>query len=375
MKYPVIAFIILIIACAGMHCEEPKRASVDHTIKLRWHKAYPSENWTMVREGLRWTLSYVGATLPKGSFDQAVPFNDSATVTLNLSKVGFSETALVALDTIVERIKRTEEYQQTGFIDLSRFVVLLIGVSENYYAITGVATTLDEFIIKHQLEHPLQFGVTKSAVGNHHRRIEFLGDTTDVMNYAFIAVESSGSLDSGTFHAEAFETFDIMPNGQLRFAVYDAQGKLIEGSPKKLGEAGKPAKCMWCHEIQIASLFVPNVAVAGMLTNEDFTFWRSAFQRNLDTYRAQLQDDLDYTKTQDHTFMELLYISFMEPSPIRLGNEWGVSPERAQQRMEQAPDHEYQEFPHLGKLYYRYYADSASGAKSLPIPVSVRETH
>jgi hypothetical protein len=73
--------------------------------------------------------------------------------------------------------------------------------------------------------------------------------------------------------------------------------------------------------------------------------------------------------------MELLYISFMEPSPIRLGNEWGVSPERAQQRMGQAPDHEYQEFPHLGKLYYRYYADSASGAKSLPIPVSVRETH
>lgn len=375
MKYSVIVFLILIIAFAGMHCEEPTRAPIDHTIKLKWHKAYPSENWNMAREGLRWTLSYVGATLPKDSFDQAVPFNDSTTITLNLSKVGFSESALVALDTIVERIKRTEEYQETGFIDLSRFVVLLIGVSENYYAITGVAPTLDEFIRNHQLENPLLFGVTKSAVGNHHRLIQFRGDTSDVMNYAFIAVESSGSLDSGTFRAEAFEAFDIMPNGQLRFSVYDAQGKLIEGSPKKLGEAGKPAKCMWCHEIQIATLFVPNVAVAGMLTNEDFTFWRSAFQRNLDKYRAQLQDDLDYNKTQDHTLMELLYISFMEPSPIRLGNEWNISPKEAQEKMGYAPDHEYHEFPHLGKLYYRYYADSVAGIKSVRVPASVREMY
>jgi len=375
MKYPIIAFVVIIIAFAGMRCEEPVSAPIDHTIKLKWHKAYPSENWTIVREGLRWTLSYVGATLPKGSFDQTVPFKDSTIITLNLSKVGFSESALVALDNIVERIKRTEEYQETGFIDLSRFVVLLIGVSENYYAITGVAPTLEEFIRNHQLENPLLFGVTKSAVGNHHRQIEFRGDTSDVMNYAFMAVESNGSLDSGTFRAEAFEVFDIMPNGQLRFAVYDAQGKLIEGSPKKLGEAGKPAKCMWCHEIQIATLFVPNVAVAGMLTNEDFTFWRSAFQRNLDKYRAQLQDDLDYNKTQDHTLMELLYISFMEPSAIRLGNEWNISPEEAQEKMGSAPDHEYHEFPHLGKLYYRYYADSVANKKSPVVPTSVREMY
>ncbi len=375
MKYPIIAFVVIIIAFAGMRCEEPVSAPIDHTIKLKWHKAYPSENWTIVREGLRWTLSYVGATLPKGSFDQTVPFKDSTIITLNLSKVGLSESALVALDNIVERIKRTEEYQETGFIDLSRFVVLLIGVSENYYAITGVAPTLEEFIRNHQLENPLLFGVTKSAVGNHHRQIEFRGDTSDVMNYAFIAVESNGSLDSGTFRAEAFEVFDIMPNGQLRFAVYDAQGKLIEGSPKKLGEAGKPAKCMWCHEIQIATLFVPNVAVAGMLTNEDFTFWRSAFQRNLDKYRAQLQDDLDYNKTQDHTLMELLYISFMEPSAIRLGNEWNISPEEAQEKMGSAPDHEYHEFPHLGKLYYRYYADSVANKKSPVVPTSVREMY
>jgi hypothetical protein len=375
MKYPIIAFVVIIIAFAGMRCEEPVSAPIDHTIKLKWHKAYPSENWTIVREGLRWTLSYVGATLPKGSFDQTVPFKDSTIITLNLSKVGFSESALVVLDNIVERIKRTEEYQETGFIDLSRFVVLLIGVSENYYAITGVAPTLEEFIRNHQLENPLLFGVTKSAVGNHHRQIEFRGDTSDVMNYAFIAVESNGSLDSGTFRAEAFEVFDIMPNGQLRFAVYDAQGKLIEGSPKKLGEAGKPAKCMWCHEIQIATLFVPNVAVAGMLTNEDFTFWRSAFQRNLDKYRAQLQDDLDYNKTQDHTLMELLYISFMEPSAIRLGNEWNISPEEAQEKMGSAPDHEYHEFPHLGKLYYRYYADSVANKKSPVVPTSVREMY
>ncbi|MCA6363058.1 MAG: hypothetical protein IM638_08460 [Bacteroidetes bacterium] len=375
MKNRYLAFMLLCVVAAAVHCAQPvSNASVpDHTLRLKWMKAYPDEHWAQVREGLRWTFSFLGANLPQGSFDKAIPVNDSLGFVLDLSQLGFSAPALTVLDSIITKIKTGEEYRKAGSIDLSRFVVLLIGVSENYYAITGAEKTLNAFIKKHQLEKPLQFGVTRSAVAAHHRLVEFNGDTSDVLNFAFLAVESEGDLEKGTFSANVFEAFDIMPNGQLRFSVYDAKGNLIAGSPKHLGEAGKPAKCLWCHEIHIAGLFVPNTAVNGMLSNDKFTAWRNAFQRNLDKYRNTLKDDLDYSKTQDHTFMELLYISFMEPSLMRLSSEWQLSPSAAQQKMGAAPDHVYEEFPHLGELYYRYYADSVAGVKELNVPVSVRE--
>ncbi|MFN8715067.1 MAG: hypothetical protein ACK5Z2_19615 [Bacteroidota bacterium] len=375
MKKYLFVLLLLIAVVVGTTCNTaaPEQTPPDHKIALRWHKAYPTENWKIVREGLRWSFSFLGANLPAGSFDKAVPVNDSLGFVLDLSQLGFSEPALTALDSIITKIKTGDEYRKAGSIDLSRLVVLLIGVSENYYAITGVEKTLNAFIKKHQLEKPLQFGVTQSAVAKHHRLVEFRGDTTDVLNFAFLAVESEGDLDKGTFSANVFEAFDIMPNGQLRFSVYDAKGNLIEGSPKQLGEAGKPAKCLWCHEIHIAGLFVPNTAVNGMLSNDEFTSWRNAFQRNLDKYRTTLNDDLDYSKTQDHTFMELLYISFMEPSLMRLSSEWQLSPTAAQQKMGAAPDHIYEEFPHIGELYYRYYVDSVAGVKELKVPVSVRE--
>jgi hypothetical protein len=345
----------------------------DHTIRLQWIKAYPGEHWKQVREGLRWTFSFLGASLPKGSFDKAVPANDSSAFTLDFSQLGFSTDALTAIDSILVKLKSSATYRSENCMDLSRLVVLLIGESENYYAITGSEKTLGNFIRKHGLENPLQFGVTRSAVANHHRLIQFNPDTSSVLNFAFVAVESEDDLEKGTFHASVFEAFDIMPNGQLRFSVYDEKGERIAASPAHLGKAGKPAKCLWCHEIVISPLFVPNTPVAGKLTNEEFEFWRSAFQRNLDHYRTTLNDDIDYTLTQDHTFMEMLYISFMEPSLMRLSNEWQLSPAEAEKRMGTPPGHLYEEFPQMGMLYYRYYADSAAGVKDLRMPLSVRE--
>lgn len=375
MKNRYLAFMLLCMVVAAINCAQPaaKASQPDHTLRLKWIKAYPDEHWPQVREGLRWTFSFLGAALPQGCFDKVVPVNDSAAFTLDFSQLGFSLQALEAIDSVLVKIKSSESYRAKNYMDLSRLVVMLTGESENYYAITGAEKTLNGFIGKHNLQKPLQFGVTRSSVATHHRLVEFNGDTSNVLNFAFLAVESEGDLEKGTFSASVFEAFDIMPNGQLRFAVYDAKGNRIAGSPKHLGEAGKPAKCLWCHEIQISPLFVPNVAVKGMLSDEEFEFWRSAFQRNLDRYRSTLNDDIDYTLTKDHTYMEMLYISFMEPSLLRLGNEWGIPVVDAEKRMGASPDHVYEEFPQMGRLYYRYYADSVAGGSELKVPVSVRE--
>lgn len=359
----------------GFTCGEPPPPAPVHdlTLVMRWNKAYETETWFAVREGLRWSFSFLGATLPKGSFDKAVPVADSLPFRIDLKTLGFSEPAQAALAVICDSIRSSPEYQRDQSIDLSRFVVLTLGSSWHYYRITGVATTLNEFIERHHLEQPQQFGVTQSAVAKHHRLLQFGTDTSDMLSAGFLAVEGRGDLQKGTFVADAYEAFDILPNGQLRFAVYDVKGNLIAGSPTAHGAAGKPAKCLWCHEIVISPLFVPNTPVPGLMSNETFHFWRDAFQRQLARYRDTLNDDLDYSKRQDHTYAELLYISFMEPSLLRLSQEWNLSTAAAEQRIGKRETHVYDEFPFIGNLYYRYHADSAAGINALRVPLSVRE--
>lgn len=343
------------------------------TLRFCWHKAYPKENWKAVREGLRWTFSYLGATLPRGSFDQAVPVNDSLPFQLDFKTLGFTDQAIDALATLCDSIRETPDYQNRNALDIGRFIALTIGSSWHYYQITGIAPTLKEFVRQHHLEQPLCFGVTRSTVAHHHRRIEFNRDTVNIQNAGFVAVEGSGDLIAHTFIPEAYEVFDIMPNGQLRFGIYGADGKLIVGSPRRLGKAGKPAKCLWCHEIEITPLFVVNEAVPGLLNDAEFLTWQSAFQRNLNRYRNTLNDDLDYSERQDHTYMELLYIGFMEPSVMRLRSEWGMDSVGVHSKMGHLSKHIYDEFPYMGNLWHRFSADSSMNRKSLIIPLSIRE--
>ena len=343
------------------------------TLKVKWIKSYPREHWRNVREGLRWTFSYLGATLPAGSFDKVVSPSDSSEFIIDFARLGFSSQALQAFRQIIEPIKSSEYYRKNKYFDLSRLVAMLVGNSDNYYAITGAALTLNDFEKRHRFKNALSYGVTHSAVARHHRIVKFNPDTSDLSDFAFLALEGEGDLFKGSFKPVVYEAFDVMVNGQIRFAVYDEAGKLISGSPNHLGNAGKPAKCLWCHEINILPLYVPNEQVNGFLSNEAFELWRSAFQRKLDQYRMRLNDDIDFSLTKDHTFMEMLYISFMEPSLDRIMNEWGYTKEDVISKMGGAPDHVYEEFPEMGRLYYRYYVDSVAGIYDLNTPVSVRE--
>jgi hypothetical protein len=374
---PLLAFAIL-ASLFFPRCDVPDfREMDDIRIKLIWNKSYPTQTGADVMRGLIWDLSWLGAELPAGSFDAAVTYDaaDSTRFTLNIDSLGFSETGRAALFVICDSIMKSEEYKKYGGIDVGKFVTLTLGTSWHYYRITGVPETLEEFRWLHRLDSSYTFGVTQSSISEGHRRILFSRDTS-LFSCGFVGEEGMGSLSDGTFRPEIFECFDFMPNGQLRFMIYDAGGRLTSGTPAELGDAGKPAKCLWCHETAILPLFIGNTPVPNMLTNEEFLAIRDSMQSRLERYRLTLNTDMNWKDRSSHTKGELLYITYMEPTKMHLMNEWGLSEADVNALMRQEDAERFREFDYIGDVYTRSGADARfhDSLPTLPYPVSVRET-
>jgi len=191
---------------------------------------------------------------------------------------------------------------------------------------------------------------------------------------AFLAHEGEGILAEKTFVTHETELLDIMPNGQLRFALYDLDGNLKPAATVALTRAGKPAKCMWCHESGLHTTLVDYAGVPGYLDRAAFDSLVRERQKILGEYRDALDMQIDYRELQDHTYGELLYLTFEEPSIERLAGEWGVSVDRATELLRAKPTHAQEEFPYLGTRLYRR-ADVAALAPyaALATPESVRE--
>ncbi|MEO5641800.1 MAG: hypothetical protein ABIQ40_18870 [Bacteroidia bacterium] len=341
-------------------------------IRLRWVKAYPTETWENVQTGIFWSLSYLGATLDSTYGKEIINREDSTYFILDLVKAGFDQHALDAFTVIIDSLQNSEEYKKYNAIDLSRFLVLTEHSSWHYYEITGVAKTLEEFYKRHNATDDKEFHVYHSGVAKHQRNIRFVIGPT-ALDMAWIAEEGLGSLDSGTFTRTAYEVFDIMKNGQLRFAVYNEKGELLAGSPATHSAAGKPSKCIWCHELVVQPLFFESTEPVKGISVAAFGLLVDSTQRQLENYRAQLHSVIDFSKKQAHTQGELLYISFMEPSAFRLANEWGTDTMQSKSRMRKSTTHVYEEFPFLGASYYRKETDSLADYSTVPVPVSVRE--
>lgn len=365
--FPTSIALLLLFLNAG-------KKAPDYSIRLRWIKAYDDENWTKVKTGLYWSLSFLGAKLDTAQEKKLLHREDSTTFSLHLDHAGFSKPALQAISTLLDSLRASGEYDQKKAIDLGRFIVVLQHISPHYYAITGVAPTLDGFKKRHHYANALSYAVMKSAVAKHHRVLRFCGGRT-INDWAFIAEEGTGSPDSGNFVVRAYETFDVMENGQLRFAIYDANGNLTEASPMDLGHAGKPGKCLWCHESSVQPLYFETPDLNGYITANIFTGWMDSAQHVIDRHRKTLHSLIDYSHKQDHTFSELLYISFMEPSARRIAAEWGTTTDSVLKKLNNLPQHPYEEFLFLGNLYDRHAIDSAALYRSALVPRAVREAY
>jgi hypothetical protein len=359
---------LLLICCfvSFVSCERDSYSDLIETeakINLKWNKAYPEDTIDKSLIGLKWALSYVGAALPSSNSGFSTT---ETTITIDLNKLGFSENAQQKLVQLSEKIKTTSEYQTNNAVDLGRFVSLLIGASQHYYEIAGTPKTLSEVLLPYSLL-PQKGYVDNSGVSLEHRIIQF--SEQNGFNQVFLSKEVD-PVSGGIYE---YETIELLPNGQLRFGIFDIEGNRKNDADASHSNAGKPAKCMWCHESNIQPLFYTNSDHAGFLSFNDFRDTLLAYRENNRNQKLALTDGVDFSQTQQHTLTELLYISFMEPSAERLSAEWDLPVTEVQDLLSGLPTHVYGEFPFLGTLYNREDVENLAPFQGLAVSSHVRE--
>jgi len=360
-KFLFISILLLFVSCESDTYYELQNH--DTALYLKWNKAYPDDTMDKSLIGLKWGLSYVGAKLP-ASLNGISTSNN--VISINITKLGFSESAIEKLSKLNLKIKESQEYRTTNAIDLGRYITLLLGASEHYYEIVGVPNRLDAILNQYTLS-PEKGYVNNSNVSFEHRIIQF--SEQNGFNQVFISKE----IDPNSGQIHEYETIELLPNGQLRFGIFDANGNRKNNADASYGKAGKPGKCMWCHESSINQMYTSQNDFTGYLS-------ASAFQNKLINYKESnrnlkltLVDGVDFSQTQQHTLTELLYISFMEPSAERLSLEWGIPLTQVQSLLSNLPTHIYAEFPFLGNLYNRKDIENLAPFQGLSVSSSVRE--
>lgn len=164
-----------------------------------------------------------------------------------------------------------------------------------------------------------------------------------------------------------------MQNGQVRFGIYNKDGIRINNTDPSHSFAGKPAKCMWCHESRIQPLFSKQEDKEGFIPYLDFKHILDEDRATHSNLQNSLSDGVNYQELQQHTFAELLYITFMEPSAERLSLEWNLPISEIQNLLSEISPHTHSEFVFLGNLYHRADVDLLAPFQGLQVSSNVRE--
>ncbi len=363
---------VLMLVSFGCKKEEEMCENEELTIQLRWVPSYTGETLDDAITGLKWSLSFLGAELPIEHEQEAMIVQSSNLVLINFELLGFSSEALEAWHDLVTHLKSTEEYERFDSFTMGRFIVLTINSSNHYYKITGVPETLEAF--DNQFEYmDLKAAIVPSAISTGDRLIH-IGKMNEAEALAFKAEEGKGSIELGTFEKKEFEVIDVMKNGQLRFAIYNELGNLIPAADTILSISGRPAKCLWCHETHLLPSFNDTDSIPGYMNGSEFAELIEQRMTTLSAYRTGLSSSLDFAFESDHEQMEIMYISFMEPSIEVLSEEWDMSLESIKNLVAGIPTHQHHEFPFLGELYYRNDIRQYMPFQSLRTPDDARES-
>jgi hypothetical protein len=331
-------------------------------INLQFNKAYADDTIEKATLGLYWCYSMVGAKV----LNSAVLSTDNNTITVNINDIVLDENALTKIKILHAKIIETEAYKQTKTIDLGRYISLLIGSSEHYYKITNIPNTLDEVLSNYKLK-PSKGYINNSAVSLKHRVIEYSNQESSKQLFL------SNETDPQTNEIIEYETIEIMENGQLKFGIFDANKNRINAANNLHTTAGKPAKCMWCHESNINQLFTPQNDFSGFLTYKQLNDTLIKFNNGLKEQQNELVEGVKFSNKQDHVMLELAYINFMEPSTLRLSNEWNISQTEVENLLSTLATHVHHEFPFLGVLYDRNDVEKYAPYKGLEVSTSIRE--
>ncbi len=334
-------------------------------ITIKWNKSHTKETSDQAYTALRWTYSYLGARLPQETQKTAILFK-SKKFSVDISLLGLDEVSFLALTELHGKIKLSDEYKKHGAIDLGRYIVLLLGDSENYYEIVDLPKTVAELVDHYKLLNKLGY-VNNSLISNAHRIISF----SDQLQHRQLFI--SQEFDTTQKQVVEFETMDLLPNGQWRFGIFDSNGSRISAANSKYSNAGKPAKCIWCHESKIQPLYSQQIDHPSYLSYNQLSAALKLYDSLDLAYKISLLDGVDFSRTKEHTLVEISYISFMEPSAERLSWEWNLPVRKIKKMLVQHQTHRHEEFPFLGNLYHRSEIDKYAPHKGMIVPQSVRE--
>lgn len=354
---------VLLLACLTS-CLKDKTAELSkENLVLKWNKSYQTDSFLDAFIGLNWAFSHIGAknTIESDHIDLS-----DGTVQVDISSLGFSSSTQEALGTLNQKIKLSEGYINQETFDLGHYVMLLIGCSEHYYEFVGMPSNLNTLTTDYNFSSTSGY-INKSGISENHRELLFTQQSG--FNQLYVSQE----IDSVSGEIIEFETLDLMANGQPRFGIFNAAGERINGSSPSKSIAGKPGKCMWCHESSIQPLFSSQQTEAGYLSPDQLadtlTYFRLAHKLN----QSSLTEGIDFTNWSGHVQMELQYISYLEPSDMRLASEWEMSEDAVSQMLKDLPKHVNNEYPFLGELYYRNNVEPFAPFKGIEVPVDARE--
>ncbi|MEO0310825.1 MAG: hypothetical protein RIQ89_482 [Bacteroidota bacterium] len=309
--------------------------------------------------GIIWTLSYLGAMLPAD--EPCIIYNhDSSIATIDFRAAGFNDSALAAIAAILDSVDHTIA---PDTIDIARLLVLLAYSSPHYYAITGAPKKFSH-LKRVPIEMEKKLLLLKSSIAKGKRKLHYYINKWN--DSYFIAEE----LDDSAQTME-FEVMDFLPNTQPRFMIYNKQGLLVSAANSAITSAGKPGKCMWCHESKAQPLFETSTLTD--VAQQHFLNEIVKFNKDLYGYRRSLNTQVAFDQLQAHTNSELLYISFMQSSLQRIAGEWEVSKETAQERLAPFNSTYDEEFKWLGKAFERELIDSLCKRRTVRITQNVRE--
>lgn len=367
--------ILLLVSVLMNSCKKddlPLEQTNPSVIKLHYYQN-DSETKEEFEKGLKWSFSFLGAQLKAGSWESGVNWIHNNLISIDFSKLGFSLNATNQLNLLIQQFILSEEYVKTGGIDAGRFVTCILNNSNHYYKIVGMPKTLDKYNQKANYQHK-QVAIVESAVALKERIINLPLSNSEIRDLKYWAEELSGSLKDSTEKVEENEVMDIMANGQLRFGIYNKQKELIGGSDASLTVAGKPSKCLWCHETNIQKGFAALTVIPGYYSPNQFDSIVDVNISELDSYRSSLDSDIDFNDKRAHTEVEKLYIRYFEPSAKRLAAEWNLSEQEVQFLLRQIPTHIQDEFTLFGPLYHRSEVQVFAPYQVLPTASSARET-
>ena len=362
-------FMLLHEACTYNHLPESNK-----TIILNWYPAPAHQTKEEFTTGMVWLFSYLGAKLPTEKFDLGIKFIEAKKIEINIAELGFSEHAINNLEQLINLVKQTQAYNTTGGIDAGRFFALCFNNTYHYYKITNAPKTFNDFSAQYASLAYKTFVCDTSSISNSSRIFNYTVDDLNIQKNYFISHEGEGRYSNGSFlKSGIIEAFDYMDNGQPRFVIYNQQGVLYAPKDPMLHRAGKPAKCMWCHESGMQPLFSGTSNIPGFVSKEVFLQDQRYFTSKLKAFHTQTKSQLNFNDTRAHTQGEYIYLCFNEPNAARLADEWNISEDAVKKMLLSIPTHVNNEFPFLKDVYHRNQIEKYAPYKSIKVSDDMRE--